>query len=111
MGCIYLSGFKGLLLKASFIHVLMGRLIQILNLNLGDQLLLHLLDEIVILHRHVDHRGRLQITDDEHIVSGWLACRVLVAVHGGSGLLLTQLRVGQRLEGDQRFLRILGASI
>ena len=89
----------------------MGRLIQILNLNLSDQLLLHLLDQIVILHRHVDHRGRLQITDDEHIVSGWLACRVLVAVHGGSGLLLTQLRVGQRLEGDQRFLRILGASI
>ena len=69
----------------------MGRLIQILDLNLGDQFLLHLLDQIVILHRHVDHRGRFQITDDEHIVSGWLACRVLVAVHGGSGLLLTQL--------------------
>ena len=89
----------------------MGRLIQILNLNLGDQLLLHLLDQIVILHRHVDQRGRLQITDDEHIVRGWLACRVLVAMHGGAGLLLTQLGVGQRLEGDQRFLRILGASV
>ena len=81
-----------------------------MSLHLCFQLFLHLFDQIIVLfHRHIDHRGRLQIADDEHIVGGCLAGRLLVAVQGRSRLLVVQLRVGQRLERDQRFLRILGA--